>query len=172
MSQPEAKKKKPERLLFGTDGVRGVANQEPMTSEMALKLGRAIARVLQDPVAQPSDGSGRRSPPSLTKILGGDTEHRYKILIGKDTRLSGYMLETALASGICSMGADVQLVGPMPTPGVAFLTRSMRADAGVVISASHNPYQLVERRSTIGQRLRRLERRSGSATRWGGISCS
>jgi len=141
MSQPEAKKKKPERLLFGTDGVRGVANQEPMTSEMALKLGRAIARVLQDPVAQPSDGSGRRSPPSLTKILGGDTEHRYKILIGKDTRLSGYMLETALASGICSMGADVQLVGPMPTPGVAFLTRSMRADAGVVISASHNPYQ-------------------------------
>jgi phosphoglucosamine mutase len=140
MSQPEAKKK-PERRLFGTDGVRGVANQEPMTSEMALKLGRAIARVLQDPVAQPSDGSGRRRSPSLTKILGGDTEHRYKILIGKDTRLSGYMLETALASGICSMGADVQLVGPMPTPGVAFLTRSMRADAGVVISASHNPYQ-------------------------------
>ena len=112
-----------------------------MTSEMALKLGRAIARVLQDPVAQPSDGSGRRRSPSLTKILGGDTGHRYKILIGKDTRLSGYMLETALASGICSMGADVQLVGPMPTPGVAFLTRSMRADAGVVISASHNPYQ-------------------------------
>src|SRR6516162_5235417 len=141
MSQPEAKKNKPERRLFGTDGVRGVANQEPMTSEMALKLGRAIARVLQDPVAQPGNGSGRRKSPSLTKILGGDTEHRYKILIGKDTRLSGYMLETALASGICSMGADVQLVGPMPTPGVAFLTRSMRADAGVVISASHNPYQ-------------------------------
>ena len=139
MSQPDKKVKKTERRLFGTDGVRGVANQEPMTSEMALKLGRAIARVLQDPIAQ--HGSGRRRPPSLTKILGGDTEHRYKILIGKDTRLSGYMLETALASGICSMGADVQLVGPMPTPGVAFLTRSMRADAGVVISASHNPYQ-------------------------------
>jgi phosphoglucosamine mutase len=141
MSQPEEKKRKPERRLFGTDGVRGVANQEPMTSEMALKLGRAIARVLQDPVAQPDKGSVRRRPPSLTKILSGDTEHRYRILIGKDTRVSGYMLETALASGICSMGADVQLVGPMPTPGVAFLTRSMRADAGVVISASHNPYQ-------------------------------
>jgi phosphoglucosamine mutase len=140
MSQPDKKTKKTERRLFGTDGVRGVANQEPMTSEMALKLGRAIARVLQDPMAQ-AYGSGRRRPPSLAKILGGDTEHRYKILIGKDTRLSGYMLETALASGICSMGADVQLVGPMPTPGVAFLTRSMRADAGVVISASHNPYQ-------------------------------
>ena len=68
-------------------------------------------------------------------------KHRYKILIGKDTRLSGYMLETALASGIFSMGADVLLVGPLPTPGVAFLTRSMRADAGVVISASHNPFQ-------------------------------
>jgi phosphoglucosamine mutase len=77
----------------------------------------------------------------MSRILRGDTAHRYKILIGKDTRLSGYMLETALASGICSRGADVLLVGPMPTPGVAFLTRSMRADAGVVISASHNPYQ-------------------------------
>src|SRR5258708_27135656 len=104
--------------LFGTDGVRGVANVEPITSETALKLGRALAHVFRRP-------TGR---------------HR-RILIGKDTRLSGYMLETALASGICSMGADVLLVGPMPTPGVAFLTRSMRADAGVVISASHNPYQ-------------------------------
>ena len=80
-------------------------------------------------------------PPSLAKRRAANKEHRYKILIGKDTRLSGYMLETALASGICSMGADVQLVGPLPTPAVAFLTRSMRADAGVVISASHNPYQ-------------------------------
>jgi phosphoglucosamine mutase len=112
-----------------------------MTSETALQLGRAMARVLQNSVNQPNSTSGRSRPPSLTKILGGDKEHRYKILIGKDTRLSGYMLETALASGICSMGADVQLVGPLPTPGVAFLTRSMRADAGVVISASHNPYQ-------------------------------
>ncbi|HVC45158.1 MAG TPA: phosphoglucosamine mutase [Candidatus Binataceae bacterium] len=104
--------------LFGTDGVRGVANAEPITSETALKLGRALAYVFRNP-------SGR---------------HR-RILIGKDTRLSGYMIETAMASGICSMGADVWLVGPLPTPGIAFLTRSMRADAGVVISASHNPFQ-------------------------------
>ncbi len=104
--------------LFGTDGVRGVANVEPITSETALKLGRALAYVFKN-----SQGRHRR------------------ILIGKDTRLSGYMLETALASGICSMGADVWLVGPLPTPGIAFLTRSMRADAGVVISASHNPFE-------------------------------
>ncbi len=71
----------------------------------------------------------------------GRGNHRYRILIGKDTRLSGYMIETALASGICSMGVDVLLVGPLPTPGVAFLTRSMRADAGVVISASHNLFK-------------------------------
>src|SRR5947199_9484444 len=112
-----------------------------MTSEMALKLGRAIAKVLQDPVAHSKDGSRRGRPPAQAKILDGHTEHRYKILIGKDTRLSGYMFETALASGICSMGADVQLVGPMPTPGVAFLTRSISADAGGVVAASHNPYK-------------------------------
>ncbi|MCW5891785.1 MAG: phosphoglucosamine mutase [bacterium] len=106
-----------ERRLFGTDGVRGIANVEPMTSETALRLGRALAYV------------SKRS------------SHRHKILIGKDTRLSGYMLETAMASGICSMGVDVLLVGPLPTPGIAFLTRSLRADAGVVISASHNPFQ-------------------------------
>ena len=106
------------RKLFGTDGVRGVANQEPITSETALRLGRALAYVFRN-------NSGR---------------HR-RILIGKDTRLSGYMLETALESGICSMGVDVWLVGPLPTPAIAFLTRSMRADAGVVISASHNPFQ-------------------------------
>jgi phosphoglucosamine mutase len=104
--------------LFGTDGVRGVANVEPITSETALKLGRALAFVFKH-----SQGRHRR------------------ILIGKDTRLSGYMLETAMASGICSMGADVWLVGPLPTPGIAFLTRSMRADAGVVISASHNSFE-------------------------------
>jgi phosphoglucosamine mutase len=104
--------------LFGTDGVRGVANVEPITSETALKLGRALAHVFKN-------SSGR---------------HR-RILIGKDTRLSGYMLETAMASGICSMGVDVWLVGPLPTPGIAFLTRGMRADAGVVISASHNPFE-------------------------------
>jgi phosphoglucosamine mutase len=105
------------RHLFGTDGVRGTANVEPMTSETALRLGRALAHV------------SKRS------------HRRHKILIGKDTRLSGYMLETAMASGICSMGVDVLLVGPLPTPGIAFLTRTMRADAGVVISASHNPFQ-------------------------------
>jgi phosphoglucosamine mutase len=138
-SQPKVKINLPERHLFGTDGVRGVANEEPMTSEMALKLGRAIAKVLHE--SKPTNSSGRALSPSLARKNGEDDRHRYKILIGKDTRLSGYMLETALASGIVSMGADVLLVGPMPTPGVAFLTRSMRADAGVVISASHNPYQ-------------------------------
>lgn len=106
-----------ERRLFGTDGVRGVANVHPMTAEMALQLGRALAYVVRN-------GS-----------------HRHRIVVGKDTRLSGYMLEQAIASGICSMGVDVMLCGPLPTPGIAFLTESMRADAGVVISASHNPYQ-------------------------------
>ncbi len=105
------------RKLFGTDGVRGVANLEPMTSETAMQLGRAAAYLFM-----------RRAG-------------RHQIVIGKDTRLSGYMLESALTSGICSMGVDVLLVGPMPTPAIAFLTRSLRADAGVVISASHNPYQ-------------------------------
>ena len=126
------------RHLFGTDGVRGVANQDPMTSEMALKLGRAIAKVLHE---SERDLPGRMPSPAFARRNGETDKHRFKILIGKDTRLSGYMLETALASGIVSMGADVLLVGPLPTPGVAFLTRSMRADAGVVISASHNPYQ-------------------------------
>ncbi len=119
------------RRLFGTDGIRGVANQEPMTSETSLRLGRAIARVVGD------DGGVKLS----RGALGRKRTHRRRILIGKDTRLSGYMFETALASGICSMGADVLLVGPLPTPGVAYLTRSMRADAGVMISASHNSYQ-------------------------------
>jgi phosphoglucosamine mutase len=105
------------RKLFGTDGVRGVANLEPMTSEIAMQLGRAAAHIFM-----------RRAG-------------RHQIVIGKDTRVSGYMLESALTAGICSMGVDVLLVGPMPTPAIAFLTRSLRADAGVVISASHNPYQ-------------------------------
>jgi phosphoglucosamine mutase len=108
----------PPARLFGTDGIRGIANTEPITSETALRLGRALAHVFKN--------TSRR--------------HR-RILIGKDTRLSGYMLETAMASGICSMGVDVLLVGPLPTPAIAFLTRSMRVDAGVVISASHNPFQ-------------------------------
>jgi phosphoglucosamine mutase len=107
----------PRPRLFGTDGVRGVANAEPITPQTALKLGRALAYVFKTA-----------------------SNRRHRVLIGKDTRLSGYMLETALASGICSMGVDVMLVGPLPTPAIAFLTRSMRADAGVVISASHNPF--------------------------------
>ena len=141
MSSEKIKKIRPERRLFGTDGVRGVANREPMTSEMALKLGRGLASVLHDPAHQSAGAPAGNRTPAPAKLRGGDGRHRYKILIGKDTRLSGYMLETALASGICSMGADVLLVGPLPTPGVAYLTRSMRADAGVVISASHNAFQ-------------------------------
>lgn len=105
------------RKLFGTDGVRGTANIYPITAEMALSLGRAIAYTYR----------GQKG--------------RHRILVGKDTRLSGYMIEYALTAGICSMGADVLLVGPMPTPAIAFLAQSMRADAGVVISASHNPFQ-------------------------------
>jgi phosphoglucosamine mutase len=103
--------------LFGTDGIRGVANEYPMTAEMALNIGRATAH--------------------LFKRKG----HAPKILIGKDTRLSGYMFENALVSGISSMGVDAILVGVIPTPGIAFLTSSMRVDAGIVISASHNPFQ-------------------------------
>ncbi len=106
------------RRLFGTDGVRGVANEAPMTPEMALRLGRAI-----------------------TFVAGRGKDRQVRVVIGKDTRLSGYMFETALASGICAMGGLVLLCGPVPTPAVANLTQSMRADAGVVISASHNPYQ-------------------------------
>ncbi|MDY6843923.1 MAG: phosphoglucosamine mutase [Thermodesulfobacteriota bacterium] len=105
------------RKLFGTDGIRGVANIEPMTVEMTSKLGRATAHIFKN----------KKGP--------------HKIVIGKDTRLSGYMLENALTAGICSMGVDVLLVGPLPTPGIAFLTESMRADAGIVISASHNHFQ-------------------------------
>lgn len=105
------------KKLFGTDGVRGVANIHPMTTEIAMQLGRAAAYVFKN---------GSR---------------RHRIVIGKDTRLSGYMIENALSAGICSMGVDVLLVGPLPTPGIAFITASMRADAGVVISASHNAYQ-------------------------------
>ncbi len=108
---------KKKRNFFGTDGVRGKANVAPITPEMALRLGRAITHVARK--------RGRKNP---------------RVVIGKDTRLSGYMIETALASGICAMGGRVMLCGPIPTPAVANLTHSMRADAGVVISASHNPF--------------------------------
>ncbi len=103
--------------LFGTDGIRGTVNSPPITPENVLKIGTAIGRILHE-------------------------EHgRNMILIGKDTRLSGYMIESALTSGICSMGMNVTLVGPIPTPGIAFLTRALRLDAGIVISASHNPFE-------------------------------
>jgi len=106
-----------EKELFGTDGIRGVANIPPMTAEVALQVGRAAAHVFCK------------------------DERRHRVLIGKDTRLSGYMIENALVAGLCSMGVDAMLVGPLPTPAVAYITRSLRADAGIVISASHNPYE-------------------------------
>ncbi|MEQ9618646.1 MAG: phosphoglucosamine mutase [Deltaproteobacteria bacterium] len=112
--------KKTGKRLFGTDGIRGLANQDPMTPEMSLRLGKALTYILKQ---------------------GKPDSHKPKIVIGKDTRLSGYIFEQALSSGIASMGADVLLVGPLPTPAIAFITSSMRADAGIVISASHNPYE-------------------------------
>jgi phosphoglucosamine mutase len=105
------------RSLFGTDGIRGTANSYPMTAEVALRVGMSAAR----------------------HFTRGD--HRHRVVIGKDTRLSGYMIEPALTAGFVSMGMDVILVGPLPTPAIAMLTRSLRADIGVMISASHNPYQ-------------------------------
>jgi len=111
-----------EKKIFGTDGVRGKANIEPVTAETALKLGRAAAHVFKNLEGVPR------------------SRGRHRIVIGKDTRLSGYMLENAISSGILSMGVDVLFIGPLPTPGVAYVTRSLRADAGIVITASHNPY--------------------------------
>lgn len=103
--------------LFGTDGIRGKVNEYPMTPDVVLRIGMAAAHVLRN------------------------KRGRNMILIGKDTRLSGYLIESALTSGICSMGMNVTLVGPLPTPGIAFLTKTLRLDAGIVISASHNPYE-------------------------------
>ena len=105
------------RKLFGTDGIRGRANVEPMTAETALKVATAAA----------------------AQFRRGD--HRHLVVIGKDTRLSGYLLEPALTAGFIGAGMDVTLVGPIPTPAIAMLTRSLRADLGVMISASHNPYE-------------------------------
>src|SRR5919107_860478 len=104
------------RRFFGTDGIRGLTNSPPMTAETALRVGQAAG----------------------TRFLRGD--HRHRVVIGKDTRLSGYMMESAMVAGFTSVGMDVVLVGPMPTPAVAMLTKSMRADLGVMISASHNPF--------------------------------
>ncbi|MCI0672285.1 MAG: phosphoglucosamine mutase [Myxococcaceae bacterium] len=111
-----AKEGRASERLFGTDGVRGEANTYPMTVEVMVQLGRALAHLIRN------------------------GNHRHRVVIGKDTRLSGYMLEQALAAGVTSMGVDVALVGPLPTPGIANITTSMRADAGAVISASHNPF--------------------------------
>src|SRR3974390_114379 len=105
------------RRLFGTDGIRGTANREPMTPETALRVAMAVGECFYN-------GS-----------------HKHLVVIGKDTRLSGYMLEPALTAGFIAMGMDVVLVGPLPTPAIAMLTRSLRADLGVMISASHNPYE-------------------------------
>src|SRR3569623_2360753 len=104
------------RKFFGTDGIRGLTNADPMTAQTALCVGQAAG----------------------THFLRG--EHRHRVVIGKDTRLSGYMMESAMGAGFTSVGMDVVLLGPMPTPAVAMLTASMRADLGVMISASHNPY--------------------------------
>jgi phosphoglucosamine mutase len=106
------------RKIFGTDGIRGVPNKEPLTMENVFELGKAVAYIFRDEKSR----------------------HRGKIVIGRDTRSSGYMLETAMGAGITSMGLDVFFVGAMPTPAIAFLAKDMRADAGVIISASHNPY--------------------------------
>ena len=105
------------RHLFGTDGIRGTANTDPMTAETALRLGQAAG------------------------LLFTRGSHRHRVVIGKDTRLSGYMVEPALTAGFIGAGMDVTLVGPLPTPAIAMLTRSLRADLGVMISASHNPYE-------------------------------
>ena len=102
--------------LFGTDGIRGTANRYPITPDVALMAGKSIA-----------------------KVLGGERDVQHKVVIGKDTRISGYMLETALTSGLVSLGMDVLLVGPLPTPGVAHLTKSMGCAAGIMLTASHNP---------------------------------
>ncbi len=125
------------RTLFGTDGIRGLANVWPMTGEVVMAVGRAVAHVLR---LHP-EAFVRSLPVGLKPLESSRPIRRARIVVGKDTRLSGYMFEQALASGICSMGADVLFIGPLSTPGVAFVTQSMRADAGVMISASHNSYQ-------------------------------
>jgi len=107
--------KKQKKRYFGTDGIRGLVGQEPITPEFMLKLGWAVGRVLA-------------------------SESHSRVLIGKDTRISGYMFESALQAGLSAAGADILLLGPMPTPAIAYLTRTLRASAGIVISASHNPY--------------------------------
>jgi phosphoglucosamine mutase len=114
---PDSLTMSPQRRLFGTDGIRGTANTDPMTAETALRLGQAAG------------------------LLFTRGAHRHRVVIGKDTRLSGYLIEPALVAGFIGAGMDVRLVGPLPTPAIAMLTRSLRADLGVMISASHNPFE-------------------------------
>lgn len=120
MTNKKVSKVEKKAKLFGTDGIRGTANQWPMTPETVVKIGQAIGYILMQ--------------------KAGANASNLKVVIGKDTRLSGYMIEQALASGLNSMGVFVQLVGPLPTPAIGYLTRTMRAAAGIVISASHNPF--------------------------------
>ena len=128
------------RRLFGTDGIRGLANRGDMTPEVAFRIGAAIAYQAAQQI-----------------------DHMPRIVVGKDTRLSGYLFETAVASGICALGGEVLLSGPLPTPAIAHLTTSMRADAGVVISASHNPYQDNGIKIFGPRRLQAAGRRRGRA---------
>jgi phosphoglucosamine mutase len=121
-----------EKRLFGTDGVRGIANVHPMTTEMAMQLGRAAAFTFKN---------GKK---------------RHHILIGKDTRLSGYMIENALVAGICSMGVDVKLVGPLPTPGIAFLTNSMRADAQALVDQIREAVE-IGFKTPVGRKAQRYD---------------
>ncbi|RYZ64415.1 MAG: phosphoglucosamine mutase, partial [Proteobacteria bacterium] len=119
MSNVAPEEPKKIKRLFGTDGIRGTANQFPITPDIVMKVGQAMGYILN------KEPSRNKHP---------------KVVIGKDTRISGYMVELALTSGLNSMVVHFELLGPMPTPGIGFLTRNMRADAGIVISASHNPY--------------------------------
>lgn len=123
--------------LFGTDGIRGMANEFPMTGEVAMNVGRAVGYVLQN---QPGIGGKSSLPIAQRPLESRKSSRRARVVVGKDTRLANYMIENAIVSGLCSMGVDVSIIGPLSTPGVAFVTKSMRADAGIMISASHNPY--------------------------------
>lgn len=123
-----------ERKYFGTDGIRGRVGTYPISADFILRLGRAAGAVLAR-----RRGTERRVPGAAADRR--DPSRKVMVVIGKDTRVSGYMFEAALEAGLVASGADVRLLGPMPTPGVAYLTRSLRADAGIVISASHNPHQ-------------------------------
>ena len=128
------------RTLFGTDGIRGEANVYPMTADVAMRLGRALAWLVKNGKLGHKQHAAMTAATSTLLPTSTAASHR-RVVIGKDTRVSGYLIEQAIAAGVTSMGVDVMLTGPLPTPGVAFITSSMRADAGIVVSASHNPFQ-------------------------------